>query len=285
MFSDELSTLFTGRNIEINVLPLSFCELYDYLDKKIPYDKKRDKDKQILDFYLTYGGMPILLEIMDDVDLMKQRLATIVDDVIEKDVKTRHKIRNITEFKKISKYIFDNNGNQTSTLSIYNYLISNKENKLSRHTIDKYQKWMCDSLLIYKNMFYDIKGKHLLNVSSKYYCVDTGIKNINTNFKDEGKLLENVIFLQLLREGYTVYSLFLQNGKEIDFLAIKDNKKTYIQVVKHLDSEEIRKRGIGNLLSIKDNNRKIIIVKEGENYTSDEGIEIINIIDYLKKAK
>jgi predicted AAA+ superfamily ATPase len=281
MFSAELATLFTGRNVEIHVLPLSFSEIHDFLRKNLKYDKKRNTDNEIFEHYLKYGGMPILLEIINNTSLIKNRLNKILDDVIDKDVRTRHKIKNVSEFKRIAQFIFDNNGNVTSTISIHNYLISNKIGEITRPTLDNYQKWMMDSLIIYKNPYYDLKGKRVLNTSSKYYCVDTGIKNVNTNFKNEGKLLENIAFLELLRNNYEVYSLKLRNEKEIDFLIIKDHKKTYIQVAKNLDTEKIKNREIGNLISINDNNRKIVIVCEGESYVDDNGIEIINIIDWL----
>ncbi|GMO15660.1 MAG: ATP-binding protein [Mycoplasmoidaceae bacterium] len=288
MFSNQLATLFTGRNIELKVFPLSFKDFYDF-NIKYYYDNKDrlgvNKNPLFLQ-YLKYGGLPILLENMENNKIKEKQLSHVLYDTIEKDIRNRHVIKNIPEFDRVSKYILCESGKEISVVNTANYLKSNEKSKISHVTIERYLNWLQDALLIYKAEMYDIRGKRTLKTTAKYFAVDSGIKNIQDNFNswDTGYTLESIVYIELLRREYQVYIGKLRNG-EIDFVC-KNNKGdiTYIQVTKTLKDGGDKKlwdREVGNLSSIKDNFEKIVISYEDQGKILPNGIKIMNLIDWL----
>ncbi|MDR3329916.1 MAG: ATP-binding protein [Mycoplasmataceae bacterium] len=280
LFSASLATLFTGRNIEIKIYPFSLSEYVDWM--KLNNAKHIDKYESF-EKYVLLGGMPIILELNDDKELIKERLLKVVDDTLEEDIKRRHKIYGFDEFKKFTEYVMKHNGTIFSTLNISNYLKSNNRTKTSHITISKYLSYLCESLLIYKLNFYNTKSKAILDVSSKYYSVDTGLKNVFNDFgiEDYGRLLENIVFIELLRRGFSVYVAKLRGNKEVDFVAKKEKELIYIQVADRLSTEAIKEREYGNLNRLRDNYKKIVITRDRLNFINDKGIETINIVDWL----
>lgn len=281
MFSSSLASLLTGRNIEINIFPLSFKEYYEFAQRQIGTNNRY----AIFQYYLKYGGLPIIIPIFNDSKTIERALSAVLKDSVDKDVKTRHEIRNYPEFLRLANYILENIGQDFSTRSISNYLKSNNLSKISHHTVDIYLSWMCEALILYKVNIYKISGlngKKTLDILGKFYCVDSGIRNAQLDFNsiNTGSQLENIVFIELLRRKYKVVSGRLYDGRGIDFIAEKTGHKMFIQVTNHInkDNEESE---IGNLRSITINKDKIVLSLEDMNHETNDGIKIINLIDWL----
>jgi predicted AAA+ superfamily ATPase len=187
MFSENLATLFTGRNLTLKVLPFSFKEFFEYYkDNYLEFNTNEyalAMKRNIFDKYSKFGGLPILLNNLQNVKTLEEQLQQILNDTIVKDVKTRYKIRNIGEFQRIAKYILSETGKEISVLNSVNFIKSNEKFKITHQTIDKYLNYLQEALLIYKAEIYNIKGKNLLKTTAKYYSVDTGVKNVQDNFQ------------------------------------------------------------------------------------------------------
>ncbi|GMO16223.1 MAG: ATP-binding protein [Mycoplasmoidaceae bacterium] len=292
MFSSKLATLFTGRNLQIKVLPFSFKEFYDF---NIKYNFKRKDQlgvnkKPLFDLYMKYGGLPILLKNVNNNKVKENELSQVLYDTVQKDIKTRHSIKNITEFNRVAKFVLLESGKEISVMNTANYLKSNEKSKIAHTTIERYLNWMREALLIYKAELYDIKGKNCLKTTAKYFAVDSGIKNIQDNFNswNSGYTIESIVYIELLRRDYEVYVGKLKYS-EIDFVC-KNSKGdiTYIQVTKTLKDGEDKAlwdREVGNLLSIKDNFEKIVISYEDQDRILPNGIKIYNLIDWLLDEK
>ncbi|MDR2846790.1 MAG: ATP-binding protein [Mycoplasmataceae bacterium] len=278
MFSSSLATLFTGRNQEIRVYPLSFSEFYNYAKENTKLDRI-----EIFNTYMELGGMPIILNELNNTKNAKARLSSVLFDSINKDVKNRHHIKTFPEFSRFTQYVYENIGHIMSTRSISAYIKSNNSSRTSHKTIDRYLGWLCEALLLYKVDFFNTTGKRILQTSGKYYSVDNGIRNAQNNFNmtNDGSLLENIVYIELLRRGYSVTVGKLRDGREIDFVAVNGNQTTYFQVTQSLNSPTVREREIGNLRSIKNSFRKIVLSQFDRNEISADGIQIINLIDWL----
>ena len=210
-------------------------------------------------------------------------LSDIYNSIVKKDVINRNLIKDIALLENIIKYLANNVGNQISANGISNYLNSNKIVEKNKHqTIDNYLKMLENAFIFYKADRSDIKNKSILKTLGKYYIADTGIRNIITGFRniDEGHLLENVVYLELLRRDYKVNIGKTLNG-EVDFIAENMNEIKYYQVTQSLLNKEVREREINSLEKIKDNYEKLIITMDKTINKDYNGIKIINIIDFL----
>ena len=277
LLSSELATLLSGRYVEIKIYPLSFKEFLRFSN----YDKSNIEDKFYE--YLKYGGLPAITQIKDKTDLIMTYLSDIYNSIVKKDVINRNLIKDIALLDNIIKYLANNVGNQISANGISNYLNSNKIVEKNKHqTIDNYLKMLENAFIFYKADRSDIKNKSILKTLGKYYIADTGIRNIITGFRniDEGHLLENVIYLELLRRDYKVNIGKTLNG-EVDFIAENMNEIKYYQVTQSLLNKEVREREINSLEKIKDNYEKLIITMDKTINKDYNGIKIINIIDFL----
>ncbi len=277
LLSSELATLLSGRYIEIKIYPLSFKEFLQFSN----YDKSNIEDKFYE--YLKYGGLPAITQIKDKTDLIMTYLNDIYNSIVKKDVINRNLIKDIALLENIIKYLANNVGNQISANGISNYLSSNKIVEKNKHqTIDNYLKMLENAFIFYKADRSDIRSKSILKTLGKYYIADTGIRNIITGFRnmDEGHLLENVVYLELLRRGYKVNIGKTLNG-EVDFIAENMNEIKYYQVTQSLLNKEVRDREINSLESIKDNYEKNIITMDKSINKDYNGIKVINIIDFL----
>ncbi len=282
LLSSQLSTYLSGRYVEIRMLPLSFKEFLDFHNFS-----SNMNNAQKFALFLKYGGMPVLADYNLEEDALNQVLDGILSTVIIKDVIGQAEVRDADLLNKIIRYLADNIGNATSTNNIKNVLISENriDKKTSVATIDNYINLLENAFVFFNILRYDIKGKEYLKTQNKYYIVDMGVRNLLLGFKDmdRGHILENVIFLELLRRGYHV-SIGTNMGKEVDFIADKAGEKLYIQIAETLMGEDTRKREIAPLKAIKDNYPKMILsMDEAFGNTDDEGIKIINIIDWLLK--
>lgn len=277
LLSSELSTLLSGRYIEIKMYPLSFKEYLLFNN----YDNNNLDDK--FNEYLKYGGLPAVTLIKNNNDLVLSYLNDIYNTIVKKDIIDRNKIKDTALLENIIKYLANNIGSPISSTKISDYLNSNKIVESSNHqTIDNYLNMLEKSFIMYKADRTDIKSKSLLKTLGKYYISDTGIRNIILGFRniDEGHLLENVVYLELLRRGYQV-NIGKSNDYEVDFVAENPNIVKYYQVTQTLATEEIKERELRSLESINDNYEKIILTMDKSINNDYNGIKVINIIDWL----
>ena len=275
LLSGEFSTYLTGRFVEIKLLPLSFAEFLEFheLGNNLSLEDKFQK-------YLIFGGMPILAQYkMDEINSF-QALEGIISSILQKDILARCDASYIL-LEKITKFLASNIGSLTSPNNISSVLTSDK-NSISRNSVDKYIKLLTSSFVFYEANRYDIKGKALLKTGQKYYIADTGFLGVFFGRRDSdfGHILENIVFLELLRRGYSV-----QIGKigelEIDFVASNPKEKIYIQVSPSIMDEKTLNRELRALQSIPDNYEKIIISMDKNYALSIEGIKIKNAIEWL----
>ena len=279
MLSSQLSTYLSGRYVEIKMQPLSFKEYLDfYKDSDVSREAKFNN-------YLKYGGMPGLATFEFNEPQIIQMLDGIFSTVLMKDIIEQADVRDPALITKITKFLADNVGNNVSINKIKNTLIS--QNVISKgmkpSTIDNYIMLLENAFVFYNANRYDIKGKEYLKTQGKYYMVDTGLRNYFIGFRgeDRGHLIENVVYMELLRRGYNV-SIGKINDKEIDFVATKFNDKLYVQVTDSLMEDSTRAREFASLKAINDNFEKIILTLDNVFVdTNDEGIKVLNLIDWL----
>ena len=277
LLSSELSTLLSGRYIEIKMYPLSFKEFLIFNN----YDTINIEDK--FNEYLKYGGLPAITLIKNNDELVLSYLNDIYNSIVKKDIIDRNNLKDTTLLENIIKYLANNIGSPISSTKISNYLNSNKITPNCNHqTIDNYLNMLEKSYIIYKADRTDIKDKSVLKTLGKYYISDTGIRNIILGFRNinEGHLLENVVYLELLRRGYKV-SIGKNYEYEVDFVAENPNEIIYLQVSLSISDEKVRDREIRSLENIKDNYEKIILTMDKTINQDFNGIKVTNIIDWL----
>ncbi len=276
LLSGELATLLSGRYIQIDMLPFSFKEYYEAT-------KKSGKSKQeLFDAYLRYGSFPYVAYLENDEKIISQYIEGVYNTILIKDVATREKINDITVLENILKTVASSIGSPISTKKISDTLVSSGR-KISPNTVESYLRALTDSYILYNAARYDIKGRQFLKTLGKYYFVDTGIRNhiISQSAKDLGHLLENVVYLELLRRKNRV-NIGKLAEKEVDFVATNMNEVEYYQVSASVLDEKTLERELAPLKEIKDNYPKILLtlddIGNGANY---EGIRQINMIDWL----
>ncbi len=272
--SGELATLLSGRYIELKMLPLSFKE----------YCNGTDMHKSISEKYRDYqinSSFPYAIDIMDDRKLIINYLEGIFNTVILKDVVARNKIGNVVMLEDVIKFLFDNIGNQTSATKIANTMTSNGR-KIDSKTVEKYIKALTESLIIYKAKRYNIKGKQYLKTLEKYYVVDIGLRYmlLGMSRTDIGHILENIVYLELIRRGYDVY-VGQYGDMEVDFVAMNENGMEYFQVAATVRDEKTLNRELKPLLKINDNYPKYLLTLDEDPEGDYEGVRRINVLDYL----
>lgn len=273
MLSSDISTLLTGRYVEIKMLPLSFKE---YVSSTGDFNNLQSKYKD----YIESTSFPFALELKKP-DLIKDYMEGLLNTIINKDVVNRNKITDIMVFQSILRYVFDNIGSQLSSKKIADTLTSNGR-KIDSKTIEKYLSWLKDSFIIYEAKRFNIKGKEYLKTLEKYYVVDIGLRRtlIGNSYTDIGHILENVIYLELIRRNYKV-SIGKINDLEIDFVAQNYEETIYIQVAATLRDATTLKREITSLEKIDDHYQKIILTLDEDPSSSYNGIKIINTLEWL----
>ncbi|MDR1649767.1 MAG: ATP-binding protein [Synergistaceae bacterium] len=282
--SSEFATLLSGRCVEIRMLPLSFHEFLDFyaFGPSIGLEEK-------FQTYLKFGGMPAIHEIGFNEPRVNDMLEGVYSTVILKDVMERNKLTDQTLLRKIVTFLADNLGNVTSPNSISKVLanegragVREQRKAPASRTVDNYIEMLQNAFIFYGASRYDIKGKQLLKTLNKYYIVDIGIRNMLLGYRnmDRGHILENVVYLELLRRGYRVF-IGKAGEKEIDFVAERPSDRKYIQVAETLAGEETRSRELEPLRSVADNYEKIVLSMDRSFIQSYDGIKAVNIIDYL----
>lgn len=310
LLSSELSTYLSGRYVEIKVLPLSFCEFLDFHGYRVEEYKslagkmkKRIKDsngetfdlKELYEAYAKFGGMPILADVGLEQDRVTAALDGVYSAVVVRDILEREKRkgqRTITDsllLRKLMMFLADNIGNSVSATSIGNTLVTEglleegkRKAKPATHTIQAYIEALKESYIFYEIKRFDIKGKEYLKTLGKYYIVDIGLRNYLLGYRggDTGHILENIIYFELLRRGYDV-AIGKLDQKEVDFIATKTEEKKYIQVTESMTSPETRERELSPLQRIPDNYEKIVIAMDTGMEQDQDGIKLINAIDFL----
>ena len=272
LLSSDLATLFRGRVFEIKVFPFSFKEYMTYYESK-------DVDKSF-DDYFKNGGMSGSYLYNSSHDALKY-IEGIVKTTIVRDIVEKYKIENEDLLRLIYEFLMDNIGNQTSIRNISSKLTSSTY-KTNDKTCGTYIDYLCKSFLFYPFQRYDVKGKKYLESDKKYYLSDLSFRRaiLGNRFIDNGHLYENIVAIELLRRGYEVYIGKLQS-KEIDFVAMKNGRKTYIQVSDNITNQETFNREVASLLSINDAYPKILIARTKNDATDYNGIEIIDIARWL----
>ena len=275
LLSSELTTLISGRYVEISIYTLSFKEFLKFRGKK-----KVNKYEEFM-LYLKFGGFPVIHNFNLDEEVTFQYINSLYNTIILKDVISRHNIRNIRLFQDIVKFIFSNLGQIFSSNSINKYLKNQRKN-VGVDTIQNYLSFLEASYMIHKVQRYDLKRKKLLELYEKYYLGDIALKNALLGYKDEdiSGLLENIVFLKLKLANYNVFIGKLDD-LEIDFIAEKSGEKMYIQVAYLLETNQTREREFRVLEKIKDNYPKYVLSMDNLPTSNYNGIIRMNIIDFL----
>lgn len=272
LLSSDLATLFTGRTFEIKVFPFSFREYVQYFGYS---DKYAAMDK-----YMIEGGMSGSY-LYKDQDAKYDYIADVFDTLIVRDIRKKYKIRNMQLMDRLVDFLMDNISNLTSARNITNTFSGVKE-KVNHVTISAYMQYLCNAFAFYKVRRYDIKGKKYLSSNDKYYLSDHTFRyaKLGTKNMDYGRILENIVAIELLRRGYEVYVGVLYK-KEIDFVAIKRNEKIYIQISDNISDRKTFEREVSPFLQIKDAYPKMVIARTHHDAYQYEGIKIIDIADWL----
>ena len=270
MLSSELSTYLSGRYVEIKMLPLSFSE---YIQLH-PVDHMNPIDKRFMD-YMVKGAIP--MADPDDELRADELLQGIYSTILRKDVSMRLGVMDMRTLDEIVMFLMSSIGNVTSSASIA------KESSTSAVTAKRYLQGLEDAFLVYKAYRYDVRGKRLLKTTEKYYAADTGMRNSilgGAGGKDIGRVMENVVFLELLRRGYTV-TAGSHYDREIDFVAVKGDVTEYYQVSLTIMDESIFEREVKSLDSVLDNFPKTILTMDRVMSTPPNGIRAMNVIDWI----
>lgn len=272
LLSSDLSTLFTGRTYEIEVYPFSLKEYMIY--------NGYDDSEQAFKKYVLEGGMAGSYLYNDNFKKYNY-LKDVYDTLILRDIKQKYKIRNNDLLLSLSDYLMDNISNLTSSRSIEKQYLKNGV-KFDHKTINNYLNYFCYAFAFYKVRRYDIQGKKYLSAQDKYYIVDQAFKyaKIGTKNMNYGRIYENLVAIELLRRGYEIYVGILYN-KEIDFVAIRQNEKIYIQVSDNIEEQKTFDREVDPLLKINDAYPKILIANTKHDNYQYEGILIIDISRWL----
>lgn len=283
LLSTEFSTLLSGRYVEIRMLPLSFKEFLTFyeFEKAVTIEEKFQR-------YLQFGGMPILREYRFHEARSNQALEGIYATVVLRDVLQRNNQADQNTLQKIVLFLCSNIGSITSPNNIGNVLSregtieSGKGRNIAGKTVDRYLSMLRSAFVFYSVERYDVKGKQLLKTLGKHYIIDLGFRNMLLGYRDadRGHIMENIVFLELLRRGYRVY-IGKVGDAEVDFVAEKPDHKLYIQVTESMQTPETKERELRPLQMISDNYEKIVLSMDRDYINSYEGIKALNLIDWL----
>ena len=284
LLSSEFSTLLAGRYVEIRMLPLSFKEFLDFYN--FPESTSTDEKFQK---YLQFGGMPVLSEYKFNEPRSMQALEGIYSTVILRDVLQRNEKADQVVLQKLMTFLCSTIGSTTSPNSISKSLraegdIEKTTVSVASKTVSDYIRMLSNAFIIFPIQRYDIQGKELLKTLGKNYIIDLGFHNMLLGYRgtDRGHIIENVVFLELIRRDYRVY-IGKVGSTEVDFVAEKPNEKIYVQVTESMQSPETRERELKPLRAIKDNYEKIVISMNRDYINSYDGIKAINLTDWLLK--
>ena len=273
--SSDIATLLTGRYVQVEMLPLSFKEFHS------AYSQQNLSDMDIYNLYIEHSSFPRLVHVKDD-ESIDEYLESILNTVVLKDIVTRLKITDVPLLLDIIKYLLANIGSLINPTKIANTLTSYGR-KTDNKTVEKYLQGLKDGLLIYEVDRFDVKGKAILQRNAKYYVVDSAFRKflLSRTDSDRGHILENIVYLELIRRGYRVYVGHLQNG-EIDFVAKKPHRLEYYQVSYTVMEDTTLRRELSPLEKLDDNYPKYLLTMDVLHKTDNHnGIEQKNVLDWL----
>lgn len=277
LFSSELATYLSGRYIKIRINPLSYVEF-------LQFHNLENNDKSLMK-YLRFGGMPYLMHLDLEDEIVFSYLKSIYDTLILKDVVLRHNLRNLEFLIKLTKYLAENTGNIISANKISAYLKNQRVN-VPVNTIIHYINLLESTFLIDKVSRMDLRGKKVFEINEKYFFGDLGLRNSLIGFRaqDIAKIIENAVYNHLIYLGFDV-KIGVFSGKEIDFVAEKKNRKIYVQVSYLISDQATLESEFGNLLLIKDNYEKIVVSMDKISFDNYEGIKHYTLRDFLTVSK
>ncbi len=291
LLSKDIVTEFRGRSTDIHIHPLNFAEYLSAGTHSNPYDALRE--------YLVYGGLPYILTYERQED-KQNYLRDLFERVYLKDIKERHDIQNDSDLNELINIMASSIGSLTNPTNLENAFKSIKKSNITNDTIKSYLEMLQDAFILEKSVRYDIRGKKYINTPAKYYFEDLGLRNARLNFRqiDEGHLMENLIYNELRMRGYSVdvgqVETFEKNGDgktvrknfEVDFVCNLGAKRLYIQSALDMPTPEKVVQETNSLLRLNDSFQKMIIVGGlAPSYINDDGIVIMNIIDFLTKPE
>lgn len=274
MLSSELATLLSGRYVEIKMLPLSFKE----------YVEASGDERELARKYRSYietSSFPYVLDMKQDARVIREYLNGIYNTIVVKDITQRNKFPDTMMLESVLRFAYDNIGNILSTKKIADTMTSDGR-KIDTKTVEKYLNALMESYMLYQCKRYNIKGKQYLKTLDKYYAVDMGMRKVLLGSKamDAGHILENIVYLELLRRGYDVY-IGKVDDLEVDFVAMDDKGMTYYQVSATVRDEKTLKRELSSLQSINDHYPKILLTLDDDPEMEYAGIRKINAVDWL----
>ncbi len=273
LLSGELATLLSGRYIEINMLPLSFKEY----SQAFPNVSKSD----LFPNYIQNSSFPYAIQLQDDPSSLYQYLDGIYNTILIKDIANRKKMTDTSQLHRIVRFMADNIGNITSIKKISDTMKSDRQ-YIAPHTVDAYITALRESFILYAASRYDVKGKEYLKTGEKYYLADVGLRYMllgNKN-QDFGHILENIVYLELLRRGYKVF-VGKVGTQEVDFIALKGTDTEYYQVSLSVLDKNTLQRELSPLEKILDHNPKFLLTLDALPVLSHNGIKQINALDWL----
>lgn len=273
MLSAEMASRLAGRSIEIHVHPLTYDEFLTFHDMP-------DSDKA-LDTYLRFGGLPYLRNLPEQ-RTWAEYLTGITDSVVYRDVVSRHSLRNTDFLQRMLLFLADNVGQIFTAKKIADYLKSQRTST-SVTSVQSYVEHIANAFIVNRARRWDIEGKRFFEIGEKIYFEDLGIRNSIVGVKpgDIGQLMENAVYNHLAATGYDVKIGVLAQGREIDFIADKNNERRYVQVALTVADERTAQREFGNLTNIPDNYRKTVVTLRESAPNSHEGIELMSLREFM----
>ena len=273
MLSGELATLLSGRYVEIFMLPLSFKEYVSAIGEANLMKAYRE--------YTEFSSFPYALELRDDFKILQDYLRGIYSTIVLKDIMQRNKIVEPMMLESMLRFVFDNIGNQLSTKKIADTMTS-EGRKIDIRTVERYLTAFMESYVVYEAKRYNIKGKQYLKTLEKYYAVDVGLRTMLLGKRgfDAGRILENIVYLELLRRGYDVY-VGKVGDMEVDFVAMNRDGLVYYQVAATVRDENTLKRELKSLQAINDSYPKIILTLDEDPEADYDGIRRMSALDWL----
>lgn len=274
MLSGEIATLISGRYVQIEMLPLSFRE---YMESTGSMEDRGVKYAE----YLQNSSFPYALALRGQPDEIRDYLEGIYNTIVVKDIVNRRKITDVMMLKSVLRFVFDNIGSPLSSKRIADTMTS-AGRKIDGKTVEKYLEALSESYVIYEAKRYDIKGKQYLKSLNKYYIVDIGMRYmlLGSRQADAGHILENVIYLELLRRGYDVY-VGKVDAFEVDFVAVDARGTAYFQAALSVRDEKTLERELRPLMSIRDHYPKMILTMDDDPEAQYDGIRRVNARDWL----
>ena len=274
MLSSEIATLISGRYVEISMLPLSFKEYVSYTGNTNELARKYTA-------YIENSSFPYALELINQPKEIRDYLDGIYNTIVVKDIARRNKIPDTMMLESVARFVFDNIGNQLSTKKIADTMTSDGR-KIDTKTVEKYLRALMESFIVYQAKRYNIKGKQYLKTLEKYYVVDIGLRYmlLGSRSTDVGHILENVVYLELLRRGSDVYVGKLDE-LEVDFVAMDSKTIVYYQVAASVRDEKTLQRELAPLQKIADHYQKMILTLDEDPEADYEGIRRVNALDWL----